>query len=52
MVVHVKNADALAQWHPKGKDVYMRSEGEPVISEAIEIQGSEVALGAVHAETF
>ena len=52
VVVHIKNADALAQWHPKGKDLYAKSEGEPVISKAIQIQGSEVSLGAVHAETF
>lgn len=52
VVVHAKNADALAQWHPKGRDLYARSEGEPVISKAIQIQGSELALGAERTETF
>lgn len=37
VAVHVKNADALTQWHPKGKDLYVRSEGEPVIAKAIQI---------------
>lgn len=38
VIVHVKNA--VAQWHPKGKDLYTRSKGEPVISKATQIQGS------------
>lgn len=48
--VAVKNTDAFTQWHPEGKDMYARSEGQPVMSEAIEIWASEMALGAVHTE--
>lgn len=50
--VGVKSTDAFTQWHPEGKNMCARSEGEPVMSKAIEIWASEVALGAVHTETI
>lgn len=36
VAVHVESADAFIEYHPKGKDLYGRSEEEPVISKVIQ----------------